>query len=61
MRRVFGEATVLKVAHRTQIVMDCDRVMILDKGRIVEFDNPHVLLETNPQGHFAQLVHTNVD
>lgn len=35
--------------------MDNDRIMVLDAGKIVEFDAPHNLLR-NKQGAFSKLV-----
>ena len=35
--------------------MDSDRVLVLDKGELVEFDKPSVLLQ-NPKGIFTRMV-----
>ncbi|KAJ3348660.1 hypothetical protein HDU83_001130 [Entophlyctis luteolus] len=44
LRADFSEATVLTIAHRLNTVIDYDRVMVLDKGEIAEFDAPRNLL-----------------
>jgi ABC-type multidrug transport system fused ATPase/permease subunit len=43
----FPRVTKIVIAHRLQTVMSCDRVMVMDKGEIVEFDKPSTLLERN--------------
>jgi len=37
--------TVLMIAHRIDSVMDADRVIVLERGEVVEFEAPGVLLE----------------
>ncbi|GJQ86167.1 hypothetical protein Trydic_g13444 [Trypoxylus dichotomus] len=55
IRRKFKDCTVLTIAHRLNTIMDSDKVLVMDTGRIAEFDHPHLLLQ-NPEGHFTKLV-----
>ncbi|XP_062568069.1 multidrug resistance-associated protein 1-like [Saccostrea cucullata] len=41
----FSDCTVLSIAHRLNTVMDYDRIMVMDKGLIVDFGAPQKLLE----------------
>ncbi|KAJ6599948.1 P-loop containing nucleoside triphosphate hydrolase protein [Mycena vulgaris] len=38
IRKAFTESTVLAIAHRLSSIISYDRVMLLDQGRIVEFE-----------------------
>ncbi|XP_028651533.1 canalicular multispecific organic anion transporter 1 [Erpetoichthys calabaricus] len=53
IRTQFSHCTVLTIAHRLHTVMDSSRVMVLNEGRIVEFDSPSVLLQR--RGHFYSM------
>ncbi len=55
IRTQFKDCTVFTVAHRLHTVMDSDKILVLDDGRVVEFDAPWKLLQ-DPQGHLSQLV-----
>lgn len=49
MRKVieeeFREHTVISVAHRLSSLVWCDRVVVLDKGRVVEVGKPDELMK----------------
>ena len=44
IRKEFVDSTVMTIAHRLNTIMDYDRIMVLDKGRLVEFASPEELL-----------------
>ena len=54
IRHKFKDSTVLTIAHRLNTIMDYDKVLILDGGRVVEFDKPEILIQNG--GMFAELV-----
>ncbi|KAH7905234.1 P-loop containing nucleoside triphosphate hydrolase protein [Hygrophoropsis aurantiaca] len=45
IREEFGESLLLTVAHRLRTVIDYDRLIVLDKGEVVEFDTPLNLIQ----------------
>ncbi|XP_060872288.1 probable multidrug resistance-associated protein lethal(2)03659 isoform X2 [Metopolophium dirhodum] len=55
IRNKFRFCTVLTIAHRLNTVMDSDRVLVMDLGKIVEFDHPFNLLK-NKDGYFYKMV-----
>ena len=44
IKQQFANQTVLTIAHRINTVVHSDRILVLSKGEILEFDKPEVLL-----------------
>jgi ABC-type multidrug transport system fused ATPase/permease subunit len=38
------KSTIITIAHRLQTIVDYDKVLVLDKGRVVEYGHPYELL-----------------
>ncbi|XP_026807743.1 multidrug resistance-associated protein 4-like [Rhopalosiphum maidis] len=55
IRNKFRLCTVLTIAHRLNTIMDSDRVLVMDFGKIIEFDHPYSLLK-NTDGFFYKMV-----
>lgn len=54
LRKSFSNRTIITIAHRINTIIDSDRVVVLDKGEIVEFDTPVALMLQ--KGAFYSLV-----
>ncbi|KAJ2451289.1 hypothetical protein EV183_003698 [Coemansia sp. RSA 2336] len=50
----FADSSLLCIAHRLRTIIDYDRVLVLDKGRVAEFDTPWNLLH-KPDGLFRSM------
>ena len=55
VRQEFRGATCLIIAHRIATVIDSDAVLVLDSGKLVEFDSPAALLRKS-EGAFRSMV-----
>ena len=51
---VFRDRTIVTIAHRINTILDSDRIVVLDKGRVAEFDTPTALVRRG--GLFHELV-----
>ncbi|KAJ5038430.1 uncharacterized protein L3040_007291 [Drepanopeziza brunnea f. sp. 'multigermtubi'] len=51
---LFSKRTIITIAHRINTILDSDRIVVLDKGRVEEFGTPAELLEL--RGSFWRLV-----
>lgn len=50
----FKDSTMIIIAHRVQTVMECDRIIVLKDGKIVDMDAPTTLLKKD--GFFKDIV-----
>ncbi|XP_077861532.1 ATP-binding cassette sub-family C member 5-like [Saccoglossus kowalevskii] len=53
IKDAFQDCTMLIIAHRLNTVLNCDKIMVMDKGKVIEFDKPSILLaDTNSRFSF---------
>ncbi|KAJ3408448.1 hypothetical protein HDV05_004980 [Chytridiales sp. JEL 0842] len=55
IKKNFADLTMLTIAHRLNTIIECDRVLVMDAGKIMEFDEPINLLK-DKDGVFRSLV-----
>ena len=51
---MFKDRTIITIAHRINTILDSDRILVLDHGRVAEFDSPSELVRR--KGLFYELV-----
>jgi ABC-type multidrug transport system fused ATPase/permease subunit len=55
IRKECADCTVITIAHRLGTIMDSDRILVLDDGKVAEFDRPAVLA-TDPSSRLYGLI-----
>lgn len=55
IRKHFTECTALTIAHRINTILDSDKVLVMDDGRVAEFDNVPNLV-ARPESAFRSMV-----
>ena len=51
---IFENRTIITIAHRINTILDSDRIIVLQQGKVAEFDTPEALIEN--RGLFYELV-----
>ena len=51
---MFRNRTIITIAHRINTILDSDRIIVLDRGTVAEFDSPAKLVQS--KGLFYELV-----
>ena len=46
IRSRFKDCTIIAIAHKLDTILDFDKIALLDKDHVVEFDAPRTLLRT---------------
>lgn len=58
IKEEFKQSTVMTIAHRIRTIIDYDKILVLDSGKIKEFDSPTTLLN-NENSEFCKLIKEN--
>ena len=59
IRTHFCNYTVITIAHRIDTIIDSDKILVLDKGKVTEFEIPHLMME-NENSYLSKLLsHTD--
>lgn len=51
---MFDNRTIITIAHRINTILDSDRIVVLQQGKVAEFDTPSELVKK--RGLFYELV-----
>lgn len=54
IRNLKGRVTIIIIAHRLSTILNSDKVLVLDQGKIAEYDSPRELIK-NTDSHLYQI------
>ena len=58
LREKFPKLTVMLISHRLSTVLECNEIVVLDRGKVVQRGLPSIILSEN--GLFKKLVQSQV-
>lgn len=58
--KFFRNSTVITIAHRIKTILNYDKVLVLEKGNVIEFDSPKNLL-SKKDSLFYSLVNISIN
>jgi ATP-binding cassette subfamily C (CFTR/MRP) protein 1 len=44
IRKEFKDCTIITIAHRLNTILDYDRVLVMDRGQVAQYDSPQAFL-----------------
>ncbi|KAM3143255.1 hypothetical protein pb186bvf_004587 [Paramecium bursaria] len=54
IKKSFKNCTVITIAHRINTILHCDKILMIDKGQLLEYGDTQELLE-DEESHFYQI------
>ncbi|RDY13192.1 ABC transporter C family member 2, partial [Mucuna pruriens] len=58
IRQEFHSCTMLTIAHRLNTIIDCNRILLLDAGRVLEYNTPEELLQNEGTAFYKMVQST---